>query len=98
MWEQAEGVSRPSQRSIAQGGSLRLTATESTQAKVLLQGGKVGILLAVCEPPVVIKGGNLERFKVRVTDTGFAWNGRLRLTLLADKVEKLQLPAIRVFM
>jgi hypothetical protein len=51
----------------------------------------VGIHSAVCEPPVAIKAGNLERFKVRVTDTGFAWNGGLRLTLLAGKVEKLQL-------
>jgi len=64
---------------------------------VSIQGGKVGIHSAVCEPPVVIKGGNLERFKVRVTDTGFAWNGGLRLTLLAGKAEKLQLPAIRIF-
>ena len=42
MWEQAEGVSRLSQRSIAPGGSLRLTSAESTQAKVLLQASEIG--------------------------------------------------------
>lgn len=35
MWTQAEGVSRPSQRTIAPGGSLRLAATESSLAKVV---------------------------------------------------------------
>ena len=64
---------------------------------VSICGGKVGIHSSVCEPPLLVKASNLERFKIRVTDTGFAWNGGLRLTLFAGKVESLQLPAMRIF-
>jgi hypothetical protein len=64
---------------------------------VSIYGGAVGIHSAECEPPLIVRGGNLERFKIRVTDTGFAWNGGLRLALLAGKADKLCLPAMRIF-
>jgi hypothetical protein len=38
MWRQAEGVSRPSQRGISPGGSLRLTVQEVTLRQSLLSG------------------------------------------------------------
>ena len=59
--------------------------------------GKAGIHSSTCEPPLIVEARNLQRFKVRITDTGFAWNGGLRLTFLAGKTEKLRLPAMRIF-
>ena len=64
---------------------------------VSIRRGKVGVHSAKCEPPLVVKGEDLERFKIRVTDTGYAWNGGLRLSLLAGTAERLQLPAMRIF-
>lgn len=62
-----------------------------------ISGGKVGSYLAECEPPLIVKAGSLERFKLRITDTGFAWGGGLRISLLAGETERLYLPALRIF-
>lgn len=64
---------------------------------VSIGGGKAGSHAAVCEPPLLVRTGELERFKIRVTDTGYAWNGALRLSLLAGPHAKLPLPAMRVW-
>ena len=64
---------------------------------VSIRGGEVGDHYAECEPPLVIKGQNLERFKIRVTETGYAWNGGVQISLLAGKAERLPLPAMRLF-
>jgi hypothetical protein len=64
---------------------------------VSIRGGKIGVHTAGCEPPLVVKAGDLERFKIRVTNTGYAWNGGLRLSLLVGKTDRLCLPAIRIF-
>jgi hypothetical protein len=63
---------------------------------VSIHRGKVGVHSTECEPPLVVKGENLERFKIRVTDTGYAWNGGLRLSLLVGRVDRLRLPAMRI--
>ncbi len=64
---------------------------------VSIRRGQAGVYFTECEPPLVVKAGDLERFKIRVTDTGFAWNGALRLSLIASETARLDLPAIRIF-
>lgn len=64
---------------------------------VSIRTGAVGVHKTECEPPLIIRGGNLERFKIRVTDTGFAWNGGLRLALLTGNADRLCFPAMRLF-
>ncbi len=64
---------------------------------VSIGGGKFGLHAAVCEPPLLVRAGDPERFKIRVTNTGYAWNGGLRLSLLAGSREKLYLPAMRLW-
>jgi len=64
---------------------------------VSIRGGQSGTYFSDCEPPLVIKTKDLERFKIRVTDTGYAWNGGLRLSLHFGVNEHLSLPAIRLF-
>jgi hypothetical protein len=64
---------------------------------VSIRGGKSGVHFAECEPPLLVKGGALERFKIRITDTGYAWNGGLRVSLQSGPLEQLNLPALRIF-
>lgn len=64
---------------------------------VSIGGGKAGVHSAPCEPPLLVGAGEPERFKIRVSDTGYAWNGALRLSLLAGLHERLQLPAMRLW-
>jgi len=64
---------------------------------VSIHCGQVGVHSTQCEPLLLVKAGNLERFKIRVTDTGYAWNGGLRLSLLIGKDQPLRLPAMRVY-
>jgi len=63
---------------------------------VSIQNGEPGKYTARCEPPLKVKGGDVERFKIRITDTGYAWNGGLRVSLWAGPEEKLALPALRI--
>jgi hypothetical protein len=65
---------------------------------VSIRGGRPGVHTSDCEPPLLVKAGGLERFKICVTDTGYAWNGGLRISLLAGPREKLDLPAMRIFL
>lgn len=64
---------------------------------ISIRHGKSGVHFAECEPPLLVKAGDLERFKIRITDTGYAWNGGLRVSLYAGPDEKLTLPALRIF-
>jgi hypothetical protein len=64
---------------------------------ISIQGGKLGVYVAECEPPLLVKGAELERFKIRITDTGYAWNGGLRVSLQTGAAEQLSLPALRIF-
>jgi hypothetical protein len=63
---------------------------------VSIKGGKSGVYFAECEPPLLVKGGDLERFKIRITDTGYAWNGGLRVSLQTGPLAQLGLPALRI--
>lgn len=64
---------------------------------VSIRGGKSGVYFAECEPPLLVEAGDLERFKIRITHTGYAWNGGLRVSLQTSPLEKLTLPALRIF-
>jgi hypothetical protein len=64
---------------------------------ISIHGGKIGAYCTGCDPPLEVKAGRLERFKIRLTNTGYAWNGGLRLSVLTGMTGRLQLPAVRVF-
>jgi hypothetical protein len=64
---------------------------------VSIRGGQAGVHFAECEPPLIVRGGDLERFKVRLKDTGYAWNGGSRISLQTGPLDMLHLPAFRIF-
>ncbi len=64
---------------------------------VSLDNGEPGKRLVTLEPPLIVKAGSHERFKVRCTDVGFAWSGALRFTLRYGPAKELSLPWIRIF-
>lgn len=64
---------------------------------VSLKGGQPGRHEAVCEPPLKIRAKSVERFALRVTDTGYSWNGGVQFGLGYGLDRWLLLPAIRVF-
>lgn len=64
---------------------------------VSIAGGQPGRYRGECEPPLGIAAANIARFKIRITDTGYAWNGSLRVTLIAGENERLALPAMRIW-
>jgi hypothetical protein len=64
---------------------------------VSLDNGEPGRRLVALEPPLTVKAGSHERFKVRCTDVGFAWTGVLRFSLRYGPEKELSLPWIRIF-
>jgi len=44
------------------------------------------------DPPLTIDAGKHQRFKVRLTSSGYAWTGYIRLTLLYGRKSELPLP------
>jgi hypothetical protein len=64
---------------------------------VSIRGGRTGRYPVTCDPPLLVKGRDLERFKIRITDTGYAWNGAVRLALIAGPTRTLRLPVMRIF-
>lgn len=65
--------------------------------RISIRGGEPGHHRADCEPPLAIAGGGIARLKVVVADTGYSWNGGLRITLHAGPRETLALPAMRLW-
>jgi hypothetical protein len=65
--------------------------------RVSIDGGRAGVYFTECEPPLLVKAGEPERFKICIAQTGYAWHGGLRLSLHAGNAERLALPALRVF-
>jgi hypothetical protein len=63
---------------------------------ISIRGGRPGAYIAECDPPLLVKSREPERFKIRITDTGYAWNGGLRVSLQPGKDEPLILPALRI--
>ena len=65
--------------------------------RVSIKGGVEGRYIARCEEPLKVPAGGLARFKLRVTETGYSWNGGLRITLQAGARDRLRLPAMRLY-
>ena len=63
---------------------------------VSINEGEPGCYATVCEPPLVVKGQGLERFKVRLVDTGYAWTGAVQVLLGYARNRRLELPWLRI--
>ncbi len=59
---------------------------------ISLRGGLPGTWIERMEPPLLIEGGKHQRFKVKLTDSGYAWTGYVRLTVLYAGGKELPLP------
>jgi hypothetical protein len=45
------------------------------------------------EPPLIVEAGKHERFKIKLTDAGYAWTGYVRIGLLYGANRELALPS-----
>jgi hypothetical protein len=61
---------------------------------ISLRGGRSGSWIERMEPPLLIEAGKHQRFKVKLTDSGYAWTGYVRLTLLYAEGKELPLPSM----
>jgi hypothetical protein len=64
---------------------------------VSINRGRPGTYTARCEPPLIIRGGSVERFKIRLCDTGYAWRGTIVVSLDYGRGRTLRLPAMRIY-
>lgn len=65
--------------------------------KISINHGRPGIYRSVCEPPLLIRAGSVERFKLCISDTGYAWHGGMIIILDYGNEKRLRLPAIRLY-
>lgn len=59
---------------------------------ISLRGGEAGSHIEKMEPPLVIEAGKHERFKVKLTNSGSAWTGYIRMNLAYGNDRELPLP------
>lgn len=59
--------------------------------------GMPGRYYTSCEPPLVVRNGSVERFKVRLTETGYAWRGTVQVTLDSGAGKELKFPLLRLY-
>jgi hypothetical protein len=64
--------------------------------KISLHHGTPGIYKREFAKLLSVKPGSLERFKIRLVDTGYAWTGYVRLGLLYGKRGTLHFPWLRI--
>ena len=57
-----------------------------------LRKGNPGEWTERMEPPLVVDSYKYERLKIRFTDTGYAWRGYLKVTLLYGNSKQISLP------
>ena len=55
---------------------------------VSIQGGKSGVYFAQCEPPLIVKATEVERFKIRITDFPQATPGMEELHVYRCRVAR----------
>jgi hypothetical protein len=60
---------------------------------ISLHGGKPGSTREFLEPPLIVNGGEHQRFKIKLTDSGYSWLGYIQMALLYAKDRELWLPA-----
>jgi len=61
---------------------------------VSLRGGKPGSWVEMLEPPLIVGAGSHQRFKIKLTNLGYAWTGYVRIILLYGSNLELRLPSI----
>jgi hypothetical protein len=59
---------------------------------ISLRGGKPGSHMKRLAPPLIVGAEGSQRFKVKLTYSGYAWNGYIRMTLLYGDNRELSLP------
>lgn len=59
--------------------------------------GQPGRYSANCEPPLVVRGNGPERFKIRLSETGYAWQGIVQVSLNYGQGRELKLPLLRLY-
>lgn len=59
---------------------------------VSINAGRPGTYVEECDPPLIVRARSLERFKVRLTHTGYSWRGPVRISLQFGVDKKLSLP------
>jgi len=64
---------------------------------ISINRGQPGVYRSVCDPPLIVRAGSVERFKIRICDTGYAWRGTIALTLDYGSEKHLRLPALRLY-
>lgn len=65
--------------------------------EVSINHGQPGTYRTDCEPPLVVRAAGVERFKVRLRDTGYAWYGSVAITLDFGGQKRLRLPCLRLY-
>jgi hypothetical protein len=64
---------------------------------ISINRGRPGLYRSVLEPPLVVGAASVERFKIRIRDTGYAWRGTIVLSLDYGNENYLRLPALRLY-
>jgi hypothetical protein len=62
---------------------------------VSLGGGRPGHRESTCEPPLLIRPLSNQRFKIRLTETGYSWSGAVQIELEYGE-KRLPLPCLRL--
>ena len=62
--------------------------------RLSLHGGRSGAWVEVLEPPLTVDATENQRFKIKLTETGYAWSGYAKLTLVYGDQRELALPAM----
>lgn len=62
-----------------------------------LKNGTPGVYVENLEPPLIVGAGKHERFKIRLTEAGYAWCGFVHLTLIYSDKKELSLPRLYLF-
>jgi hypothetical protein len=61
---------------------------------ISLRGGKRGTWCEALDPPLTVNYGENQRFKIKLTEAGYAWTGYVKLTLIYGDQQELGLPTI----
>jgi hypothetical protein len=64
--------------------------------RVSINNGEPGVYENPCEPPLLVKPRSHQRFKVRLTDTGYSWAGTVQVLLDFGAEDPLPLPCIQL--
>lgn len=65
--------------------------------RLSIKGGEPGRHAVGCEPPLEVPRGALARFKLCLTDTGYAWSGTVKIALEYGIGKALPLPTLELF-